>query len=125
MSKAVKDAVWKWEDNNLINYNGYVLKGGRSSVSDNMSNRGYDAMRISPQVTEKYGLQYRAVYGATIEPDYTRPQVGGKYHPKVQWYKQGYIKAGTAKGTTVFRRYGGMFIKEELDDKLMIKKARR
>lgn len=122
--KDVKDAIWKWEDKNLINYNGYALKGHkRESVSDNMAARGYDAMRISPQVTIKNGLKYRVIYGASISPDYSRPAIKGKYHPKVEWFKQGYIKAGTAKGTTVFTRHGGIYIKEELDAKLMIKKS--
>lgn len=123
-AKDIKSAIWQWEDKNLINYSGYVLtsNGKRESVADNMAARGYDAMRISPQITTKNGLKYRAVYGASIEPDYKQGQVGGKWHPKVTWYKQGYIKAGKSTGTTVFTRHGGIYLKDELDAKLMLKK---
>lgn len=124
-AEALKKAVWEWEDKNLINYNGYVLKGGKNddkSVIANMRRRGYDAVRISPQTTTKNGLKYRAVYGAIIEPNYRLPKVGNKYHPIVTWTKQGFIKAGTKTGTTVFTTHGDMFVASELKSKLMVKK---
>ena len=72
ITKQIKDKVRKWENANLINYNGYVIKhrGSKSSIIDNMRRRGYDAIRISPGITNKYGLKYRVVYGASIEPNY-------------------------------------------------------
>lgn len=126
ISQQLKDQVLNWEDKNLINYNGYVIrpsKGTRAQTPmQSMSWRGYDAMRISPQVTTKYGLKYRAVYGASISPDYKRPMVKGKYHPIVEWHRQGYIKATDTKGTKIINAgLSATFIMSEVKSKLMMK----
>ena len=54
---------------------------------------GYEAYRVSPRTTTKYGRKYKRVYGATVSP--TRSGKGAD----VTWYPHAYttskVKAGT------------------------------
>lgn len=122
-----KEKVLSWERKNLL-WKGYFDKttGGEKSLSSAMSHRGYDAYRISPRTTSKFGLKYRAVYGATVEPlRDTVPQYRSEkapFTPKVKWYKQGFIKAGKTKGTK--RLFGASyqtFKKQSLKSALMLR----
>ncbi len=83
-------------------------KGMGKSITDNMQRRGYDACRISPAVTTKFGLKYRKVYGTQVEPNHRMSNNYGKknkkFYPKIQWHLQGYIKAGKKKGTFILNR---------------------
>jgi len=105
-NEAVKMCIRDWEDKNLCNYNGYVLRGDTSqSIADNMQTRGYDAMRISSRSTTIYGLKYLKMWGASFAPNQdVKNDEDGKYFVKVTWYLQGYIKADTniKSGITVF-----------------------
>jgi hypothetical protein len=90
----------EWEYKNLVHGKGYYdkSKGYHRNLRDNMASRGYDAMRVSPQTTTRHGHKYRAVYGASVEPDYSRPardrpKQSHRYGAKVEWHKQGYVKA--------------------------------
>jgi hypothetical protein len=135
ISDALKDKIWKWEDKNLINYDGYAIRPSKGtkvqSIRDNMQTRGYDAARVSPQTTNKNGMLYRAVYGAIIAPDYRYRNAAGKYTPKVDWTLQGYArnKPGMATGTIVFggisTMHGGLYDKDILASKLMVKPAKK
>ena len=85
MTKMEKKQL-RWEEQNLVYGKGYLDKstGHHKSIESNMATRGYDAMRISPQKTTKFGDSYRAVYGASLEPDYRgRPDRNGNYPAKV------------------------------------------
>lgn len=122
ITDKTKKAIMKWEDKNLINYDGYVLKGKKGSIINDMQSRGYDAMRISPQTTTKYGLKYRKVFGASVSPMYSRGlDRNKKYYPKVEWHLQGYIKAGKITGSRMFPGLTGQFNKTELKSKLMMR----
>lgn len=113
VKKEVIKTIRRWEIKNLTWGLGYYdkWKGSHKSLSDNMRTRGYDAYRISPRSITKFGLKYRTVFGASIEPahkwkkvkgknvSYTLKDSKGKIIPKVTWFKQGYIKAGKRKGT--------------------------
>lgn len=64
LTKAMKGKVRDWEDKNIVYGAGYTTKAEKSyakSLKENMQRRGYDAMRISPSITTKFGLKYRAV----------------------------------------------------------------
>ena len=109
VTQKVKMQIRRWEEQNLVYGKGYVDKttGNGKSVGDNMQRRGYDVMRISPRPTTKFGLKYRAVYGSQVVPNYSAHQSGAKqkkFYPKVQWFQQGYIKAGKKSGTFVLNR---------------------
>ena len=121
LTKTLKETVRKWEEKNLINYNGYVIKGKRSSIIKDMGIAGYDAVRISPSVTTKYGLKYRKVFGAVIEPVYSRgTDRNGRYYPKVTWHLHGYIKAGKMTGTRLIGS-DSQWNKTELKRQLMMR----
>lgn len=90
MNAAEKKATI-WERDNLIEDYGYFIKkpAKLKSVRDNVLQRGYEAVRISPRTTTKNGKLYRQVYGATVD-----------YGGKVTFHSQGYIREGRAKGGT-------------------------
>ena len=93
-------AAFKWEDDNLIEGIGYFLPKDKSAVSVrvNMTRRGYDAFRVSPQVTTKFGKKYRKIFGGTVNLKY----INKRPFPKVEWHEHGFIKDGRAKpGTTL------------------------
>ena len=96
-------------------------------------NKGYEAYRVSPRTTTKYGKSYRKIYGATVEPDYRRP-VGKKnkygnytkFAPKVSWYPTGYTTGKVKAGTRVIQplKYYPVDVKEARR-KLMVKRKRK
>jgi len=128
VKKDVAKTIRRWEEKNLAWGLGYYdkWKGSNKSLAENMATRGYDAYRISPQITKRFGLRYRAVYGATVEPSYVHSSGGaktlkdrnGKYIAKVRWHKQGYVKAGKRSGTFLCHSLSG-FSKSDLNSKLM------
>ena len=132
--KATKDAIRRWEANNLLHGTGYLIKargaGYSKSLSSAMSKRGYEAFRISPRVTKKFGLSYRMVLGAVVSPmkrfnQKTRTYEpvktkSGRYAPKVEWYRQGYIKAGKKTGSFFARKMTGTFDPKTLKMELMM-----
>lgn len=90
---------------------------------------GYEAFRISPRPTIKFGKMYKKIYGASVSPDYSRP-VGKKnkfgnptkWGAKVQWYPHGYTSPNVSGGTrllTGLRNYP--IDSRELKMKLMIR----
>ncbi|MDO5836375.1 MAG: hypothetical protein Q4P17_07675 [Methanobacterium sp.] len=85
--------------------------------------RGYDAMRVSPSVTNKNGYKYRKVFGGVVG-------YGGDRYPTVKWEEIGYIKESRAKGGTKLLRdtfnqlvsnYGWKGKEALLKSKLMLK----
>lgn len=130
IAKAIINKIRQWEYQNIVWGRGYVdkTKGYAKSLSSNMQTRGYDVMRISPRVTNKFGLKYRAVYGSQVVPNYNMQNYGPKkkkMYPKVEWYLQGYIKAGKKSGTVVLNRsIFGQFQRKPLESQLMVKKKR-
>lgn len=109
VNEQIKNTIRKWEGQNLIFGAGYVdkTKGNGKSVGDNMQRRGYDVMRISPGITNKFGLKYRAVFGSQVVPNHSFSKQGSKekkFFPKVEWFKQGFIKATAKRGTFVLNR---------------------
>lgn len=85
---------------------------------------GYEAYRVSPQTTTKFGQKYRKIYGATISPDYKRG-TQGKYGAKVEWYPHGYTTEKTKAGTRLLQPLTAYPVnKEEAKRKLMLKKRK-
>ena len=67
---------------------------------------GYEAFRISPRATMKFGKMYKKIYGATVEPDHRRP-VGKKnkfgyptrFGADVQWHFHAFVSPKAKSGT--------------------------
>jgi hypothetical protein len=72
----------------------------------NIRTTGYEAFRISPRTTIKYGKRYKRIYGAVVEPDYSRPtgkknKYGNptRFGAKVTWSPHGYASPSIKSGT--------------------------
>jgi hypothetical protein len=93
---------------------------------------GYEAYRVSPSKTVKFGKQYRKIYGAVVEPDYSRPtgrknKYGNfvKFYPKVTWTQHGYTSASIKGGTRVLMPLRDYPIEQkEARRKLMIRRRK-
>jgi len=91
---------------------------------------GYEAFRISPRATMKYGKMYKKIYGATVSPDYSRPigkknKFGNpvKFGAKVQWFSHGYTSAKAKGGTYMLQPLRSYPVDQvEARRKLMIKR---
>lgn len=116
---ATERAGKNWEDANLIDYDGYFIKGPKSAVSDNMRRRGYDGFIISKKKTSKHGHDYRRVYGIVLSPNYSK---GRSYplYPSLKTYPQGYVKASRSQGTA--QLFGGMAYHGQTFDKKILEK---
>jgi len=88
VTNVIKKKIRDWESKNMVYGAGYVdkNKGNGKSLADNMQRRGYDAMRVSPSKTKKFGLEYRKVFGTAVEPNYSMSKKGAKFYPKVTWH---------------------------------------
>tara|TARA_Y100000310_G_scaffold306286_1_gene347275 strand:+ start:158 stop:520 length:363 start_codon:yes stop_codon:yes gene_type:complete len=99
----------------------------KKGLSKNLTSTGYEAYRVSPQTTTKFGKKYRKIYGATVEPDYSRKSKGKhKYGAKVSWHQHGFTSASVKSGTRTLanlKHYPVDF--KEARRKLMMKKRRR
>lgn len=90
-----------------------------------LSPTGYEAIRISPRTTKKYGKQYRKIYGATIEPDYSRGK-SGKFGANVKWYPHLYTTKGAKSGTRILQPIKNYPVNQkEAKMKLMLKSRKR
>lgn len=69
-----------------------------------MDRTGYDAYRVSPRTTKRYGKTYRAVYGATISPKWDR-RTGKDTGYKVEWYPHGYTTAAARSGSKMIQQW--------------------
>lgn len=91
----------------------------------NLSTTGYEAFRVSPRTSTKYGQKYRKIYGATVEPDYSRG-TKGNYGAKVSWFPHGYTSASIKSGTRVLQPLSSYPVdKREAAMKLMLRKRKR
>jgi hypothetical protein len=78
-----------------------------SELKSKIRTTGYEAFRVSPRATMKFGKMYKKIYGATVSPDYSRPVPGKKnkfgnptmWYPKVQWFPHGYTSSKVKGGT--------------------------
>ena len=95
---------------------------------------GYEAYRVSPQTTTKYGTKYRKVYGASVTPDYSRPVKGSnnkygkptRFGSKVTWFPHGYTSSKIKSGTRLMQPLGSYPVEQkETRSKLMLKSRRR
>ncbi len=89
---------------------------------------GYEAYRVSPRKTKKYGKEYRKIYGATVEPEYTRkvPEKKHTYGAKVTWYEHGYTRPSTKPGTKMIMPLKDYPVSQaEARMKLMLKKKKK
>ena len=91
----------------------------------NLQTTGYEAYRISPRKTIKYGKEYKRIYGASVEPDYTRVTGKNRYGAIVKWYPHGYTSPKMKSGTRLLGtlRYYPVDQKEARF-KLMLKKRK-
>ena len=94
-----------------------------------LSPTGYEAFRVSPRPTMKYGMLFKKIYGATVAPDYSRPigkrnKFGNpiKFGAMVKWYPHGYTSAKAKSGTFLLQPLKSYPIDiKEAKYKLMIK----
>lgn len=91
-------------------------------ISSAIAPTGYDAYRVSPRTTEKYGKKYRKVYGASVEINYPRGTApGAKGRPKVTWWPHGYVPATVKPGTRRLAKMGTYPVDQrELKRQLML-----
>lgn len=95
------------------------------SLSKQLSPTGYEAFRISPRKTKKFGKPYKRIYGATVAPDYSRG-VQGKYGAKVEWFPHGFTLPSVKSGTRLLQPLKDYPVnQEEARSKLMLKRRRR
>ncbi len=110
VNEIVRRKIRRWEEQNIVYGAGYVdkTKGSGKSLGANMQTRGYDAMRVSPRITVKFGLKYRKVFGTQVVPNHSRSNSFGskekKFFPLVKWHHQGFIKATKKSGSFVLNR---------------------
>ena len=89
---------------------------------------GYEAFRVSPRTTTIFGKKYRKIYGAVVEPDYSRVLKKNKFGygklfgAKVTWFPHYYTTAKARSGTKLLqplRHYPVDY--KEAKGKLMLK----
>ena len=129
-SKMTKDEIKarEWEQSTVWGQGYYAKRLNKGTLAQSMRSRGYDAYRISPQITRKFGKEYRAVYGGVVDPIYSKTHPNG--FPKVVWFPMGYVKhhkglkGGTRTIGTPMSSYGYMG-KSELRSQLMLKSPKK
>lgn len=77
-------------------------------LKDSLTPTGYEAFRVSPRTTTKYGKKYKRIYGAVVELDYSRTikttKKGSKiYGAKVTWYPHAYTSSKVKGGTRMLQ----------------------
>lgn len=100
-------------------------------LKDKLKTTGYEAFRVSPRTTIKYGKKYKKIYGGVVEPDYNRVLKknkygnGSKFGSKVSWYPHGYTTAKVKGGTRLLVQLRNYPIDvKEAKRKLMLKSRR-
>lgn len=101
-----------------------------SGLKSKLKPTGYEAFRISPRATIKFGKLYKKIYGATVSPDYRRPtgkknKFGNptKFGANVQWFPHGFISAKAKSGTFLLMPLRSYPVdQKEARSKLMLKK---
>lgn len=100
-----------------------------TGLKNKLTPTGYEAYRISPRATRKFGKMYKKIYGASVSPDHRRPT--GKrnkfgnpttFGADVKWFPHGFISPKAKSGTfllTSLRHYPVDL--KEAKRKLMIK----
>jgi hypothetical protein len=97
----------------------------KRGLKKKISTTGYEAFRVSSRTTEKHGLKLKKIWGATVEPDYSRGK-RGKWGAKVGWYPHGYTDASVKGGTRNigFNKFYPVD-QQEAKRKLMLKPRKR
>jgi len=95
----------------------------------NLSSTGYEAYRISPRTTTKYGHKYKRIYGAVVEPDYSRVVKrnqygnGSVFGAKVTWHPHGFASPRLKSGTRMLQPLSSYPVNQkEARNKLMMKR---
>jgi len=77
-----------------------------SGLKNKLQPTGYEAFRVSPRATTKFGKSYKKIYGASVSPNYSRPtgkknKFGNptKWFADVKWFPHGYISPKAKSGT--------------------------
>lgn len=101
-------------------------------LKNKLQTTGYEAFRVSPRATVKFGKSYKKIYGAVVEPDYQRP-VGKKnkygnptrFGAKVSWHSHGYTTGKVKGGTRLLGQLRNYPVdQKEARRKLMLRKRR-
>lgn len=101
-----------------------------SELKRKIQTTGYEAFRVSPRATMKFGKMFKKIYGATVSPDYSRPVFGKKnkfgnpteWGAIVKWYPHGYTSAKVRGGTRLLGSLNNYPVnKRELKMKLMLR----
>ena len=89
-----------------------------------LTTTGYEAFRVSPQTTTKYGKKYKRIYGAVVAPQF-KPGLKGKVPAKVTWHPHGYTSANVKSGTRLIADLKSYPVdRAEVRRKLMMKKRK-
>ena len=98
----------------------------KKDLKNKLRPTGYEAFRVSPRTTTKFGKKYRKIYGASVEPDYTRPTKKKHiYGAKVKWYPHYYTKDTVKGGTRLLAQLKSYPVDmKEARSKLMLKKRK-
>lgn len=111
----------KYKEQDFISREVYKSKGLKKSLYPT----GYEAFRVSPRTTTKFGKKYKRIFGATVEPDYSRGKQG-RYGAKVQWFPHGYTSTSVKGGTRLLSQIKNYPVdQKEARMKLMIRSRRR
>jgi len=103
-----------------------------AGLKKKIQSTGYEAFRVSSKPTIKFGKKYKKIYGATVEPDYSRPtgkknKFGNptKFGAKVSWHPHGYTSAKVKAGTRTLANLKYYPVdQQEAKRKLMLKKRK-
>lgn len=117
--KVTNRKEFEWKSREVFNAKG---------LKNKLQTTGYEAFRISPRATTKYGKSYKRIYGATVAPDYSRPVYGKKntYGAKVEWHPHGYTSASVKGGTRLLTQLKNYPVNQrEARMKLMLKSRRK
>lgn len=116
MARSMKE--WDWINREFIKSRG---------LKNKLVPTGYEAFRVSPRTTMMFGKPYKKIYGAVVEPDYSRPtSKKNRYGAKVSWHPHGFTSARVKGGTRLLQplRFYPVDI-QEARSKLMLRKRRK
>ena len=106
----------------------------KKALTKKLQPTGYEAYRVSPRTTTKFGKKYRKIYGAVVEPDYRKPEgrlnkfgKPTRFRAKVSWHPHAYTTASAKGGTRTLTslRYYPINVKEARRQLMMKRRKAR
>ncbi len=98
-----------------------------TGIKNKLRPTGYEAFRISPRATIKFGKMYKKIYGASVTPNFRRPTSKKHiYGAIVQWHPHGYTSAKAKGGTYLLTSLKDYPVdQKEVRSKLMLRKRKK